>query len=81
MRLIGVQMKCFVSDVFEQKRWFREAYRPPLTCACVAFSRACDYVRLIGVLARENASLIAAHLREQHEDAKDRKYDIINGQA
>ncbi|CAM9634972.1 unnamed protein product [Ectocarpus fasciculatus] len=29
-------------------------------------SRACDYVRLIGVLARENASIIAAHIREQY---------------
>ena len=28
--------------------------------------RACDYVRLIGVLARENASFIATHVREQH---------------
>ncbi|CAM9942146.1 unnamed protein product, partial [Scytosiphon promiscuus] len=29
-------------------------------------SRACDYVRLVGVLARENASFIAAHVREQY---------------
>ncbi|CAN0042510.1 unnamed protein product [Ectocarpus sp. 6 AP-2014] len=29
-------------------------------------SRACDYVRLIGVLARENASFIAAHIREEY---------------
>lgn len=32
----------------------------------VALNRACDYVRLIGVLARENAFFIAAHVREQY---------------
>ena len=40
------------------------------TCLC-CISRACDYVRLIGVLARENASFIAADVREQ--------YDIVEG--
>ncbi|CAM9730279.1 unnamed protein product, partial [Hapterophycus canaliculatus] len=29
-----------------------------------SLSRACDYVRLIGVLARENASFIVTHVRE-----------------
>ncbi|CAB1117270.1 unnamed protein product [Ectocarpus sp. CCAP 1310/34] len=36
-------------------------------------SRACDYVRLIGVLARENASFIAAHVREQYRCEKERR--------
>eukprot|EP00752_Nemacystus_decipiens_P014731 g13119.t2 len=31
--------------------------------------RACDYVRLIGVLARENASFVAAHVRERYAGA------------
>lgn len=31
--------------------------------------RACDYVRLVGVLARENASFVAAHVRERYAGA------------
>ncbi|CAM9335263.1 unnamed protein product, partial [Ectocarpus sp. 8 AP-2014] len=53
-------------------------------------SRACDYVRLIGVLARENASFIAAHIREQYsarclsrrgeeESAENREDDYMAG--
>lgn len=41
-----------------------------LVLVCV--SRACDYVRLIGVLARENASFIAAHIRQQYRCEKGR---------
>lgn len=37
--------------------------------------RACDYVRLIGVLARENSSFIAAHVREQHGVVEDKRWD------
>ncbi|CAN0417548.1 unnamed protein product [Discosporangium mesarthrocarpum] len=34
-------------------------------------NRACDYIRLIGVLARENAAFVAQHIVQQYSELKE----------
>lgn len=57
------------------RRAVRIAWCKPIDTILCCTHRACDYVRLIGVLARENSSFIAAYVREQHGVVEDERWD------